>query len=290
MPSSKTLPAAQEYSNAAYWNDIHAAEAGKLTAVGYAALGEGFNKAAYKLRIRALERILRRNQACVTSTLEAAVGVGAYGPLWRRLEVRSWTGIDISPNAIKNVAGRYPDARFFVVDLSQPAFDYPEIGSSFDLVTAIDVLYHLVDDQSFVIALTNLAGCVRDGGHLVISDIFTDPECQTAPHVKRRPLSTYEAILVERGFQPIDREAVFAILADPLPGSKRLFAGRALFAVWQVLSKVISLTPRSVRNFVGGLLVTLLTPLDALLRRAGFARKLNLELAIFKRTFGPERV
>ena len=284
MPPSKSLPITEGYSNSAYWNDIHAAESGKLTAVGYAELGEGFNKAAYKLRFRALERLLRRNKVCVTKTLEAAVGVGAYGPLWRHLEAKSWTGIDISPNAITNVAARYPNDSFFVVDVSRSDFNHAEIGAPFDLVTAIDILYHLVDDRSFVIALTNLAGCVRDGGHLVISDIFSDPARQTARHVKRRSFATYEAILAEHGFHPADREAVFAILADPLPSSRPRLIERALFGAWRVLAKAISITPRFARNLVGGGLVTLLTPLDALLRKAGFARNLNLELAIFKRS------
>ena len=215
MPPFKHLPVSGEYSNSAYWREIHAAEPGRLSAVGYTALGEGFNKAAYKLRLRAVERILRRNSVCVKNTLEAAVGVGAYGPLWRRLEVESWTGLDISPVAIKKCCRPLPGLQIFVVDLSQSAFTQAEIGSSFDLVTAIDVLYHLVDDRSFVTALTNLADCVRSGGYLLISDIFPDPDRQTAAHVKRRALSTYNGILGQLGFKQVDREAVFAILGDP---------------------------------------------------------------------------
>ena len=74
------------YDPGRYWAGMHSSHPGQLAAVGYASLGEGFNRAAYVLRRKAVLRLLDRNPASpAPSILEAAVGTGAYAPVWRSL-------------------------------------------------------------------------------------------------------------------------------------------------------------------------------------------------------------
>ncbi len=49
------------------------------------------------------------------------------------------------------------------------------------MVAAIDVLYHIVDDQAFRIALDQMAERVKFGGHLLVSDVFVQHRCQIRP-------------------------------------------------------------------------------------------------------------
>ena len=143
---------------------------------GYPELGKGFNRATYKLRLNALERLLRRRVALpLVSVLEGAVGVGAYAEIWGRLGAREWVGLDISSHAIQNLQRRFPKSEFHVADLTLPAVDVVLGDRSFGLVTAIDVLYHLVDEGPFARALRNLARRVCAEGYLLLSDVFCQP-------------------------------------------------------------------------------------------------------------------
>jgi SAM-dependent methyltransferase len=273
------------YENRSYWRSLHEAERGRFSAVGYPELGEGFNRAAYRLRLGAAERLLRRAGAVpLGELLEGAVGIGAYGPLWEKLGVRAWTGLDLSPAAVEAVTRRYPAHRFRVADLTrldEAALEPP--GARFDLVTAIDVLYHLVEDRSFEAALSGLAGRVRPGGLLLVSDVFCPEVRQVAPHVKRRPLAAYQAVLEPLGFRPLDREPVFSLLGDPVRRPERPVLDGVLYNAWRVVAKLVRTTPAPLRSPLGFAVATSLWPLDAVLRGLGVSRGSNLELAAFRR-------
>jgi SAM-dependent methyltransferase len=264
-----------------YWDSLHREHPGEFTAVGYAALGEGFNREAYRrLRFPALRRLLHHNHVAPRALLEAGVGTGAYAGLWRELGVREWVGLDMSPCAIAHCRRRFPDGEFHVVDLGQP--EKALEGRCFDLVTAIDVLYHIVDDVQFETALAWLASRVGEHGYLVVSDVFTDSAWgRRFAHVKRRPMDAYLQILEPCGLRLVDQEPVFAILGDPVPDGRG--RGRALFLIWRVLQKSIRMMPEGLRSAYGGTVVRVFYPLDRLIRSMTDVRGINLELALFAR-------
>ncbi len=272
MDQSDTGKASREYHNATYWSSIHARFRGSLDAVGYSGYGERFNRETYKIRLKALKRLLRRIEITPSATLlEAAVGIGAYAPLWREFGLR-WTGIDIAETAINDLRNRFPDDRFLTADL---AVNCGSLSSElFDVVTAIDVLYHIVDDGGFIRAVKNLAERVRPGGLLVISDVLPPGAYQRVEHVKRRPLRTYETALP--GFKAVAREPVFAVLGDPIGHGSTL--NFALFTVWRFVSKTARTLPS-----LGGIVVRAVAPVDAALRFVGISRGRNLELVAFRR-------
>jgi SAM-dependent methyltransferase len=271
------------YEPHAYWEALHDAHRGRLSAVGYAALGEGFNRATYVLRLRAAERILRRAlHSTPKRLLEAGVGVGAYEPLWRALGVDSWTGVDLAPTAVEDLRRRFPTGRFIAGDLTADVL--PE--GSFDLVTAIDVLYHVVDDAGFRRGLCELGRRVAPGGALLVSDIFADVPAVPGGHVRRRPLAAYEEVLDPLALGLADREGVFAILGAPVgrPGSHPIEG--ALSLIWRVIQKAVRRAPSPLRDGVGSALARALSPLDRALAWTGVSRGANLELALFRRAGG----
>jgi 2-polyprenyl-3-methyl-5-hydroxy-6-metoxy-1,4-benzoquinol methylase len=276
------MPGPSRYDNDAYWSTLHKDQRGQLTAVGYRALGEGYNRATYKIRLAVLMRLLRNVTGgdLPRNLLENAVGVGAYARLWAALGIRHWVGTDISSDAIELMRTQSPQATFVQVDLADEG--YPtKITGHFDLVTAIDVLYHITDDARFEQALKNLASKVKPSGLLIVSDIFGPRRIQTAEHVVRRPLEQYAAVLSSCGLQAVDRMPVFGVLGDPL----RLpdIASRALFASWRVVQKTIRITPAVLRNKVGFAIASSLRPLDALIRNSGLATSRNLEFVAFRK-------
>lgn len=276
-----------EYRYSEYWKKKHHDHPGSLLAVGYAELGDGFNRVAYRLRLAAMRRLLERNHVPpIANVLEAGVGVGAYGSLWKALGVQRWVGVDISVNAVRALEERFPGACFRVADVADPGFT-EKLGSveRFRLVAVVDVLYHLLDDESFLRSIRNLSACVDEGGYLVCTDIFVQQACLSAPHVKRRPLEQYADVLREEKLAFVDREKVFAILGDPLPRSG-VRGDWVLFQVWRVLSKVVRTIPGNLRGPIGGVLAFCFTPADAILRRLATGDGVNLEIALFRRLGG----
>jgi SAM-dependent methyltransferase len=268
---------------------LHEQERGQLTAVGYAALGAGFNRVTYRRRLRAVETVLGRAHIWPSSVLEAAVGVGAYASLWRRLGVQRWVGVDISQAAVSDLRARYPGHRFEVLDLASgdhEAWRNLNDCGGYDLVTAIDVLYHLTSDTGFEVAVAELARCVRPGGYLVVSDAFVVKPTDVADHVRRRPLAAYESILRPLGLTLYEREPVFSIHGDPVVCDRGNHGARVLDLVWRLIQKAIRLTPPGARDVVGAWVALATSPFDWLLRRLGVARGANLELALFRRRSG----
>jgi hypothetical protein len=284
--SSRTLETTGNagYAYATYWPDLHRSKTGLLSTVGYPAMGEGFNSVTYRLRLAAAQRALR---GCgieqVSSVIEAAVGVGAYAPLWKHLQVSRWIGVDISEAAIADLGRRFPKAKFVQEDICSDQLGERLSNETAELVTAIDVLYHIEDDALFARALRNLAARVPTKGALLLSDVFSEEPRWVPPVVKRRPLATYQAILGDLGLELVRREPIFAILGDPVVRTSRPWQDVVLFNVWRVLSKAIRVAPSAVRGAVGWLVAWGAMPADAALRRMGTAQGVNLEMAVFRR-------
>jgi 2-polyprenyl-3-methyl-5-hydroxy-6-metoxy-1,4-benzoquinol methylase len=272
-----------EYDYRLYWRKLHAANQGAVSTVGYAPFGEGFNRACYVLRRQAVARLMGRHPGVLRARLlEAAVGVGAYAPVWRRIGVTGWTGLDIAEEAVAHCRRSFPEGRFLVQDLACDTWPESSAGGEFDLVTAIDVLYHLTDDLAFATALRNLSSRVRKGGALIVSDVFVPRDRQIAAHVKRRSVAAYSRVL-GAGMTLVDREPVFSILADPVPAPSRRLRGILMSTAWRAVARAVLSTPKAARDTVGAAAVLLAWPLDAMLRRLEFARQANLELALFRR-------
>ena len=272
------------YDRFAYWRGLHDRHRGMLQAVGYPALGEGFNRLTYRLRLGAARRILAYKHAAPTSVLECGVGVGAYARLWFTLGVGHWEGVDISPVTADYLRARFSGSAFHVADVVAPEFASLRFSrDTYDLVAAIDVLYHQIDDEDFAQALRNVGARVAVGGYLLVSDVFSDPARQIAPHVKRRPITQYKSLLSGLGFALVGREPVFAVLGDPVPRHGHL-GDFALFNIWRVISKSLRAAPEAVRSSLGWAVAAGVLPLDFVLRALGITEGVNLELALFQRT------
>lgn len=270
------------YKEQQYWSRRHAENRCSLSAVGYQGLGEGFNKHTYHLRKCAALRILRRHPEIPFARIfEAGVGIGSYSPVWKSLGVQEWTGTDICAEAVEHCVALFPNSRFFVGDVASDEWP-PEASGEYDFVTAIDVLYHLVNDGMFEAALRNLVRRVSFGGGLLVSDVFVEQDRQIAPHVKRRSLAAYQRAL-GGSMNLVDREPVFSILAGPVPRSRWNALDRFLDVTWRVIAKTIVLAPSRLRDATGAVVATAAWPLDAFFRRAGLSGHVNLELALFRK-------
>lgn len=167
-----------------------------LRGSGETTLSLAYNRACYQLRSEALTRALRDHDFDPRGKTVLDVGCGTgFFTAWYLERGAGVTGMDIAPISIETLRSRHPQARFVLADVGE----HPVEGR-FSLVNAMDVLYHITDDQRWEAAVSHLAGAVEQGGLLVLSDAFSDMG-RLAEHNRMRPLALYRTHLNAAGLQ-----------------------------------------------------------------------------------------
>lgn len=184
-----------------------------LRGTGHPGLSEAYNERCYRLRRFVLDTTLTRHRVPVAGgkVLDAGCGTGYFVShyLERGAEV---TGVDLTEVAVRELSKRFPAARFEVGDLSTWRAD-----AVYDLVSCFDVLFHIVDEEAWQAALTNLADAVRPGGYFVFTEHFPirKPKFDAA-HNRVRDWKAYEAALLARGLSILDERPTHHLMNSDL--------------------------------------------------------------------------
>ena len=167
-----------------------------LRGSGETALSLAYNRACYRLRAEVLAAALRDHgfDPKGKQVLDVGCGTGFFTAFYLERGARV-TGLDIAPIAIETLRARHPGSRFILADVGEQP-----IEGRFDLINAMDVLYHITDDARWESAVTHLAQAVGEGGLLVVSDAFSEME-GLAEHNRMRPLARYRKLLNGAGLQ-----------------------------------------------------------------------------------------
>jgi SAM-dependent methyltransferase len=253
-----------------WWETRHRTHSG-FDAVGYAGAGEAYNAWLYRVRRRMFSRHVAPLVPPKSSALDVGSGTGFYLERWREAGVWDVTGSDVSPTAVSNLRTSFPGVPIDQFDIAGDASELPQ--RRFGLVSAFDLLYHLIDDQAYRRALANLARLTRPGGLLVISENFrrAGPRRFASVQVNREEGEILEA-LDDVGFAVVERRPLFVVMNAPACGGPHL-----LHAWWQRAHELLTSRPRA-----GAVLGPALYPLElaclAIVRRAP-----STELAICQR-------
>ncbi|MCH8165897.1 MAG: class I SAM-dependent methyltransferase [Planctomycetes bacterium] len=270
------------YDPRSYWNELVTGD-GRLSNVGQPALGV-YNSYAYRSRLRGLKKALEGVDLGRMKVFEAAFGEGFYLAYWQSQRVPVVAGMDISEAATGAAKAKFPQYDLRCGDLSCKS-DFADFGC-FDVVTAIDVLYHIVTDEPRERALRNLLSMVEAEGVFVFSDKFPrEGSYQRFSHVRRRSLSMWERVLSDAGFSILRLLPVFVLMDDPIECGEHPWLGFLSMQQWRVGTKLLRATqdfPRlqSVLGFSYATIQCL--PERALL--AMLKRTPNLELAVCSRS------
>jgi SAM-dependent methyltransferase len=203
-----------------YWEDMHRLNVG-FAAVGFGVLGTQFNTWMYRVRRRVLRRAVRRAGIEVTgaSVLDVGTGTGFYVREWQRLGAAEVTGIDVSAAAVSRLRGEIREARFLEADVADPIPDL--LADGFDIVSAFDVLFHIVDDERFGRAIENLGRLTRPGGHLLLSENFLRGSTLRHRHQVSRTQDEIDRALTSAGFETVLRLPMFVLLNSPVDSQFR---------------------------------------------------------------------
>lgn len=189
------------YHPETYWARRFARRLG-LSTVGYLGLGWSYNWWLYAARKAAFLRAVRTLPLAVegAAVLELGVGSGFYLPIWRRLGARRIVGVDITQAAVDRARVLCPEGRFERQDLRQP-FDLEE---RFDIVTGIDVLFHVVDDPGFAGVLENIRRHLLPAGRALVTDCLVEKGKLSADHVRYRTMDEWRGAFRQQQMEVTD--------------------------------------------------------------------------------------
>lgn len=280
------------YDPLAYWSGLVAgADSSHVEQVGHSDMGRAFNRLAYRLRLRAVSEAMgRSNSMPPASVFEAAFGVGFYLDYWRRLGVDRVAGADLSDRAVENVRRRFPAYDLRVGDLASIHrwSDWACLAASFGVVTAIDVLYHIVDDDAARQAVVNLGRLTAPGGIFLLTEKFpkgAEPVRETLI-VRRRSVAWYEATLRDLGFALERVVPAFWCMDPPIFNGGHRRSAIAAYLVWGAMRACIKFWPRAgIQNVFGGMAGRIGWAVDSLVVPR-LSETPNLTVAVFRKTPG----
>lgn len=187
-----------------------------LAGVGYLDLGETFNRYMYKLRADRLR--LRLHDLGLDPAgkrvLDVGSGTGFFVDFWLRYGPSAMEALDLTETAVARLRERYPALKVHQADLS--ATPWP-VSGTYDLISAFDVLFHIVEDQGFARALSHLAQSLVPGGHLILTACYTEEACaQPSEHFRARTEAEYQAAFDHAGLTLVSAEPMFVTMNAPL--------------------------------------------------------------------------
>jgi len=251
---SETRNLAEPFDPEQYWERRHRQNTG-FAAVGFIGLGVGFNRWLYRVRRIVLRRALARAGVPIegSTALDVGAGTGFYVRTWLELGASQVTGVDLSDVAVRSLRVEFPTAEFVRDDIA----DASEAMRSrrYDMVSAFDVLFHIVDDERFVRAIENIAHITRSGGYLLLSDFFLHGPTIRGRHQVSRSLSEIDDALRANGFETMLRVPMFFLMNNPIDSSSRV-----IHLWWRAVSGICTRSQRA-----GSALGAVLFPFELLL-------------------------
>lgn len=189
-----------------------------LSGVGHLGFGLEYNIWLYKARLHVLKELLIKNNIICKDKkiLDIGVGTGFYISFWEKLGAKQITGIDITNKSIEELKIKYPNHRFAKGNIS--SLDYNKIfpNEKFDIITAFDVLFHIVDEEDFKNAIENIRRFSHQGTIILIMDNFLKKYKSAKGHESDRTLSYYKKILNSYFIEIKEIKPLFYFMNTPI--------------------------------------------------------------------------
>jgi 2-polyprenyl-3-methyl-5-hydroxy-6-metoxy-1,4-benzoquinol methylase len=241
-----------QFSARDYWQS-RLSQSYSLQGVGYQRLGKSFNQWMYKVRARVFARVASRlgvdwSRARV---LDVGSGTGFYVEQWHALGVPKVVGVDITPKAIEELQRRFPTDDFLEADIGDSR-DSRLATRDFTAVSAMDVLFHIVDDARYHQAFRTVAASLAPGGWFLWSDNFLHHATERVIHQASRSLAESEDAIRAAGFEIVERVPMFVLMNYPTDTNSRLAR-----LAWTAM-----VAPAALAEPLGWLVGAALAPLD----------------------------
>jgi SAM-dependent methyltransferase len=222
----------KSFDPAAYWEERLSTRF-TLGSTGWLSLGEGFNRWMYAVRRHAFTRFVPGvvGDPASLRVLDVGSGTGFYLDRWRQLGARDVTSCDLTSAAVERLRASFPELTVVKSDIGGEAGQLPP--GSYDAVSVIDVLYHIVDDDRYRRAFANLAGLLSPEGTLFFTENLVLAGHRVR-HQVHRTRETIEEMVADAGLEVVGEQPFFFLMNDPVASNSRL-----LHAWWKLLSEAV---------------------------------------------------
>jgi 2-polyprenyl-3-methyl-5-hydroxy-6-metoxy-1,4-benzoquinol methylase len=206
----------------AYW-ESRLGESCEAEGVGHAGLGAGLN--AWMMRVR--RAVFLREvgpfvaSLPVSSVLDVGSGTGVNVERWRMLGVSSITGSDIAQVAVDRLRARCPSCAFVRFTLGEAVPDELR-DRRFGAISAMEVLFHVLDDEAYRRAFDTLFSLLEPGGVLVFSENCLHGQELRSGHQRSRTLAEITRVVGEAGFVIERRRPLFWLMNAPHDSTSRV--------------------------------------------------------------------
>jgi SAM-dependent methyltransferase len=203
-----------QYDLQEYWNN-RLTEDFSLAGVGFLVLGLEYNKWLYRARLRALARLLQEHgiDPREKRILDIGVGTGFYLDFWEKKGAQAIVGLDFSEKSIAGLKAKYRHRRFVKQDISEPGILG---GEKYDIITAFDVLFHIVDEVKFGEALKNIRNWSHNTTKILISDNFLHKNRSPSFYENDRTLLRYKQVFNANDLEIVDLQPIFYLANSPV--------------------------------------------------------------------------
>jgi 2-polyprenyl-3-methyl-5-hydroxy-6-metoxy-1,4-benzoquinol methylase len=245
----------KRYAAREYW-ERRLSERWGLHGVGHFTYGQPYNEWLYRVRKRVFLRHVRTLPIGLSdaAVLDIGSGTGFWLDVWHCLGVKTVVGSDMTVVAVKKLRDRHPDLEVLALDISEDDA-VRTTGKRFDLISAFDVLFHIMEQDRFENAISNIATLMRPGGYFLFTDTFLHGKSVRSNHQVSRSLEEITRLLGANNLEVVVRAPMFVLMGMPTDTSSR---------VPEFLWKV-GMAPVRFVSFIGHAYGAALLPLELLL-------------------------
>ena len=203
-----------------YWEQ-RLTDAYTLGSVGWSGLGESFNHWMYAVRKRVFRRVVGESivDPSYLRVLDVGSGTGFYLNAWRELGVRDLSGSDLTSTAVTRLRAAFTDIPIHQLDIGGDPEQLP--SERYDVISIMDVLYHVVDDRRYAQALHNLSRLLKPGGQLIFSENCV-AQTQAGIHQVSRSRVEIEGALRDAQLVPVLQRPMFFLMNSPIDSDSRI--------------------------------------------------------------------
>lgn len=200
-----------------YW-ETRLANDYSLGGVGHLAAGRNYNYWIYKMREKHFRRAIKSIHASSSSEcLDIGSGTGFYLDQLLKSGFRIITGSDLTDVAVRNLQRKYLGCKIVKLDITS---EHTGLTDRYSLVTCMDVLFHIVDEEAYEKAFKNFNSLVEEGNYLIITENLT-PVTKQRQHIYDRTREKIITHIERNGFRIIDYWSQFIFLNPPVQSSNK---------------------------------------------------------------------
>jgi phospholipid N-methyltransferase len=158
------------YQAPEYWKEIYE-QAVDAKAVCYPEWPLSYNQMLHQQQLQGLLQLMAEEKISLSNKhiLEIGPGSGFWTQFFLHHPIASYTGVELTETATKNLQNKFPQHHFICSDVS--AIKEHELSSEgYDFIFAAMVFLHITDDEKWLKAVQILQKALKPGGCLMVLD------------------------------------------------------------------------------------------------------------------------